>query len=254
MNTLFRVPSQFYSTLTISVAAVALTGCAVTETSRSTTVVRIPSPVSQVVVQAPVPAAVVGQTGLSIGDVVAMIKSQRPNTEIVAAIQQQGMRAALTASDIDLLLANGASRDVVDALLQSRTVVAGPVVSAPQAQNTTSTTVIQTLPAPVIVPRVTYGWGGGWGGGYWGGSSWHGAGWGGRPWGWGPPRVYSPPVVVAPPVFVSPHPVAPPVHGGGNFGRFNVPSNPSPSMGSGFRGYSSGATPGGSGPRRLSKD
>jgi hypothetical protein len=219
------------------VAVMALaSGCAVTETSSSTTVLRVPAgqAVAQPGLSAPVapqpgPAAIVGQGGLSIGDVVAQINAKRPDTDIVMNIRQQGVRAPLNAADIDLLLANGATREVIDALLQAQMVVSGPVVTAPAT--TSTTTVIQAVPPPVVVPRVSYGWGWPYGAG-WGGSVGFGRSWG---W-WGPPRVVHPPVVVGPPVVV-----APPVHvrppvvvaPGGGFGAFGSPH-------SGWRGPSVG--------------
>jgi hypothetical protein len=95
------------------VAAVAIfsAGCATTQ--RTTT---------QQAAQAP---------ALSIGDLAKMVTDKRPDAEIIQEIKFRGLRAPANASDLDLLVKQGTSKEVIDAVLLAQT---------PQPTQTTSTT------------------------------------------------------------------------------------------------------------------
>jgi hypothetical protein len=236
--------SSWANALSLGLVVIAITGCATTETTRSVTTIRVPAPVDAPAIAAPVPAAVIG-TGLSLGEVIGQIKTGKPQTEIIAAVRQQGLQSSVNAADIDLLLANGASRELIDAMLQAPRMVSGPVIAPAPSSATTTTTVIQSVPVPVVTGSVGYRWG--WGNPGWGArSAWS------NPWGWGaPPRVVAPVIVSPAPVFRPPVVVGPPpvivspgagVHvpgpgfgnPAGSFGRFQVPHGPQGGISPGF--------------------
>ncbi len=122
---------NLFSLKTIAAASLAfaslfLSGCATTHTTQTR-------------VQAPLPVA------LSIGDVAKLIGDKAPDAEIVRQIQEKGLKSAANAADLDILLKQGASKEVIDAVLVARNT---PTVV------TENRTVVYPSPAPYA-----YGWG-----------------------------------------------------------------------------------------------
>jgi hypothetical protein len=121
-------------------------------------------------------AAAVAPAGVSVGELLQMLKAGRPQAEIAADTQSRGLRAALAPADIDVLTAAGAGPELLQALrsapAQSGALVAnggvpqGVVVREPPL-------VVYTQPwvwGPPYPPRA-----------YWYGPSW-GFTWGGPGW------------------------------------------------------------------------
>ena len=156
------------------------------------------------------PVQMVRAEGLTVGDLLVSLNSSRPQAEIIAEIKTKGLRSTLSAADIDVLTQNGASKDMVDAL----------IVAGQQFPTTVAT-------SPAVTTTSTYYGGYGWwpwvGFSYWSGYPYgygYGGYYGGGYYSRGP--VYrAPPVIIAPPVFRG-------GYSGGNFGGH--------SGGGGFRG------------------
>jgi hypothetical protein len=132
-------------TAAIAASVVVLSGCATTRQTTQT-------------VQAPLPLA------LSIGDVAKLISDKKTDVEIVKEIQTRGLKSPANAADLDVLLKQGASKDVIDAVLVAQN---GP---ANQQQTTTTTQYgyppVYSYGYPAF-GLFSYGWGGGYyGGGY----------------------------------------------------------------------------------------
>jgi hypothetical protein len=135
--------------LFVAALAVLSTGCATTQ--RTTT---------QQTAQAP---------ALSIGDVAKMVTDKRPDAEIIQDINSRGLRAPANASDLDLLVKQGTSKEVIDAILLAQT---------PQPNQTTSTTTYSYaypyVPFGFGFYNYSWGWRGGYSSHYHGGSRYHG--------------------------------------------------------------------------------
>lgn len=114
--------------------------------------------------------------GLSVGELLQMLKAGRPQPEIAADAQSRGLRAALAPADVDVLTAAGAGPELLQTLrsapAQTGAMVAnggvpqGVVVREPPV-------VVYTQPwvwGPPLPPRA-----------YWYGPSW-GFTWGGPGW------------------------------------------------------------------------
>jgi len=87
-----------------TVAVLAIGGCAVSQDVRYGEVTAIPG------AYAPVPAP------LSIGEIVAELRAGRLQGDLAANIRERGLLAPARGADIDLLLREGASSEVVDAV------------------------------------------------------------------------------------------------------------------------------------------
>jgi hypothetical protein len=132
----------------IAASALVLSGCATTRQTTQT-------------VQAPQPLA------LSIGDVAKLIGDKKTDVEIVKEIQTRGLKSPANAADLDVLLKQGASKDVIDAVLIAQ--------NGPTNQQQTTTTTQYGYPPVYSYGYPAYGlfsWG--WGGGYYGGYRSHG--------------------------------------------------------------------------------
>jgi hypothetical protein len=127
----------------IAASALMLGGCATTRQTTQT-------------IQVPLPLA------LSVGDVAKLISDKKTDVEIVKEIQTRGLKSPANAADLDVLLKQGASKDVIDAVLVAH--------NGPSTQQQTTTTTQYNYP-----PVYTYGYPAfglfsyGWGGGYYGG-------------------------------------------------------------------------------------
>ncbi len=147
------------------------------------------------------PVQMVRAEGLTVGDLLVALNSNRPQAEIIAEIKLKGLRSTLNAADIDVLTQNGATKEMVDAVQV--------------ASQQFPTTVAE---GPAVTTSSTYYGGYGWwpwaGFSYWSGYPYgYGYGYGGYGGGYysrGP--VYRPPVVIVPPVFRGGH------SGGGHSG------------------------------------
>ncbi len=160
------------------------------------------------------PVQMVRAEGLTVGDLLVSLNSSKPQADIIAEIKAKGLRSTLSAADIDVLTQNGASKEMVDAL----------VIAGQQFPTTVAT-------SPAVTTTSTYYGGYGWW--PWAGFSY----WSGYPYGYGYGGYYgggyysrgpvyrAPPVIIAPPVFRGGHSGG---HFGGNFGGH--------SGGGGFRG------------------
>lgn len=122
------------ATLVTLAAALLAGGCVSTQTVRYGEVSALPSAYASV-----------GQP-LGVGDIVAALRAGRPQADLAADIRQRGLLAPATAADFDLLLQNGAAREVVDAVQAAS--AAGPVTAAPPA----------VVSAPVTIVPEYYGW------------------------------------------------------------------------------------------------
>jgi hypothetical protein len=84
------------------------------------------------------PVHMVRAEGITIGDLLVMLNSGRSQSEIVTEIKTKGLRSTPSASDLDVLSQNGATKEVIDA------VVAGgqqfPTTAATDPNVTTTTT------------------------------------------------------------------------------------------------------------------
>lgn len=110
----------------LALAVITASGCATTDTVRYGEVTAIPG------AYAPVPAP------LSIGEIVAELRAGRLSADLAAAIRERGLLAPARGADIDLLLREGASSEVVDAvrdesdeMLKAAPPPAGVVVAPP---------------------------------------------------------------------------------------------------------------------------
>lgn len=136
----------------IAASALVLSGCATTR--QTTQTVQIPPPLA-----------------LSIGDIAKLVGDKKTDVEIVKEIQTRGLKAPANAADLDVLLKQGASKDVIDAVLIAQ--------NGPSTQQQTTTTTQYNYPPVYSYGYPAYGlfswgWGGGWGGGYYGGYRSHG--------------------------------------------------------------------------------
>ena len=80
------------------------------------------------------PVQMVRAEGLTVGDLLVSLNSNKPQSEIIAEIKSKGLRSTLSAADIDVLTQNGASKEMVDALAVAgqqfpTTVATGPAVT-----------------------------------------------------------------------------------------------------------------------------
>jgi hypothetical protein len=164
--------------VTLGIAALAGSGC----TTVSTTSAYGSRPVQMVRAE-----------GLTVGDLLVSLNSNRPQAEIIADIKAKGLRSTFSAADIDVLTQNGATKEMVDALN----------VAGQQFPTTVAT-------GPAVTTSTYYGGYGWWpwaGFSYWSGypygygygSGYYGGGYYGGGYARGP--IYRPPVVISPPVF-----------------------------------------------------
>ena len=108
------------------------------------------------------PVQMVRAEGLTVGDLLVSLNSSKPQADIIAEIKAKGLRSTLSAADIDVLTQNGASKEMVDAL----------VIAGQQFPTTVAT-------SPAVTTTSTYYGGYGWW--PWAGFSY----WSGYPYGYG---------------------------------------------------------------------
>jgi hypothetical protein len=127
--------------VSLAIAALVTTGCATTQSTTSTAA------------QAQIANA------LSIGDIAKMVGDKRLDADIIKDIQTRGLRSPANASDLDLLVKQGTSKEVIDAIL---------IAQNPQPNQTTTTTHYGYV-YPVVPYSFglygAYSWGRYWGGG-----------------------------------------------------------------------------------------
>ncbi len=136
------------------------------------------------------PVQMVRAEGLTVGDLLVALNSNKPQAEIIAEIKSKGLRSTLSTADIDVLTQNGATKEMVDAL----------AIAGQQFPTTVAS-------GPAVTTTSTYYGGYGWwpwaGFSYWSGYPYghsYGGYYGGGYYSRGP--VYrAPPVIIAPPVF-----------------------------------------------------
>ncbi len=129
-----RRPAGSRRTLAAAIAALALAGCASTDTVRYGEVTAVPG------AYAPAPAP------LSIGEIAAELRSGRDQADLAAAIRERGLLAPARDADVDLLLRQGADGAVIEAVRSE----SEAILAAPPAP-------VRVVPYPYPYPYY-YGW------------------------------------------------------------------------------------------------
>lgn len=65
------------------------------------------------------PVQMVRAEGLTIGDLLVMLNSSKPQADIITEIKAKGLRSTPSAADIDVLAQNGATKETIEAVNQA---------------------------------------------------------------------------------------------------------------------------------------